>query len=305
MPPPTFPLTCDSILRVSALFKAGGYLSFENYIYRAKSEHLALGLTGPGAWSHELTAAMKDAIRSCTRGVGVSRQSKPLNAVAVAELQIDDTALVTAGPVGPKDFAVAGCFFMLREVEISSALAKHVTVSSDGLSATWLLPTSKTDHRAVGISRTWDCTCAVPGLAPACAVHSLTRQLSRVSAMADRLGVPAGDLPLFPSTNGEEVDRAASVGTIFRLAELTGEAIRDATGGYRFGGHSLRTGGAHMLARRGVNPFRTQSLGRWHAPLVVHYAGESPATGLAHAISRSAGGAAPNPPPDCRHTRLS
>ena len=58
-----------------------------------------------------------------------------------------------------------------------------------------------------------------------------------------------------------------------------------------------------MLARRGVNPFRIQSLGRWHSPLVVHYAGESLATGLAHEISRSAGGAAPNPPPELADIR--
>ena len=138
-------------------------MSFDNYMYRAKSEHLALGLTGPGAWSAELTAAMKDAIRSCPRGIGASRQSKPLDAVAVAGLGLPETPLVPAGPVAPMDFAVAGTFFMLREIELGAALCKHVEVSGDGSSVTWLLPTSKTDHRAVGVSRTWDCTCPYPG----------------------------------------------------------------------------------------------------------------------------------------------
>ena len=143
---------------------------------RAKSEHLALALAGTGAWSAELTAAYKDAVRSVNRGVGIARQSKPLDTLAVAGLCLPDAPLVTGGPVAPGDFVVAGTFFMLREVEITSARYEHVTVSADGSSANWLLPTSKTDHKAVGVCRSWDCTCAVPGLEAACPVHALMRQ---------------------------------------------------------------------------------------------------------------------------------
>ena len=67
---PAFPLTPSKITRVAALFKAGGYLSYENYVLRAKSEHLSLGLTGAHAWSIELTAALNDSVRSCGRGTG-------------------------------------------------------------------------------------------------------------------------------------------------------------------------------------------------------------------------------------------
>ena len=87
VPPAPFPLSCESIRRTASLFKAGGYLSFENYAKRAKSEHLSLGLRGHGAWSTELSAAMASAIRSVGRGAGASRQSKPLDAVAVAGLE--------------------------------------------------------------------------------------------------------------------------------------------------------------------------------------------------------------------------
>ena len=288
---PPFPLTPDIIARVASLFKAGSYLSFDNYMMRAKSEHLALGLTGAGAWTIELSTAMRDAIRSCERGAGVSRQSKPLDAIAVANLDLPDTPLVTGGPVAPADFAIAGCFFLLREVELASARAEHVTVAAGQQAVTWLLPTSKTDHKAVGVSRTWDCCCSVPELQPACPVHSLIRQLARADAAAARLGCRRSDMPLFFTDSGEEVDRAAAVGTIFRLAELTGERITDSSGAYRFGGHSLRTGGAHLLASRGVNPFRIQSLGRWKSALVVHYAGESMATGIAQEVRSGAAAA--------------
>ena len=135
-PPPAFPLTPDIITRVAALFKAGGYMSFDNYAMRAKSEHLSMALVGPGAWTAELSAALRSAIRSCGRGVGSSRQSKPLDPVAVAALELPDTPLNVNGPVAPSDFAVAGCFFLTREVELAAARVAHITFSPDSQSVT-------------------------------------------------------------------------------------------------------------------------------------------------------------------------
>ena len=57
----------------------------------------------------------------------------------------------------------------------------------------------------------------------------------------------------------------------------------------------MRTGGAAMLARRGVNPFRIQSLGRWKSPLVVHYAGEALSTGLARELATASAPLQPAP----------
>ena len=48
-----------------------------------------------------------------------------------------------------------------------------------------------------------------------------------------------------------------------------------------------------MLAKRGVHPLRIESLGRWRSPLVVHYAGESLAVGLARELRSSVGDPAP------------
>ena len=66
------------------------------------------------------------------------------------------------------------------------------------------------------------------------------------------------EMPLFPSATGDEISKQQSVHTIFRLAELVGEAVLDGSGSYRFGGHSLRTGGAHLLASRGLTSFRSK-----------------------------------------------
>ena len=57
----------------------------------------------------------------------------------------------------------------------------------------------------------------------------------------------------------------------------------------------MRTGGAHLLASRGVNPFKIQAMGRWRSPLVVHYAGEAMATGLVGDMRSSTTAAAPMP----------
>ena len=89
----------------------------------------------------------------------------------------------------------------------------------------------------------------------------------------------------------------AAVATIVRLAELSGEVVTSPAGGHLFGGHSLRTGGAALLAGRGVHPLQIQSMGRWKSPLVVHYAGDAMATGIAEVLHRcDAARSAPAPP---------
>ena len=235
----------------------------------------------------------------------MSRQSLPLDPLRVASLELGDEPLVAGGPLAPTDFCTVGVFFLLREAEIAAARYEHLAFSDRcpsshgaGGSASLLLPSSKTDPRAVGITRTWDCCCSAGSLSTICPVHALRRQAARLSALASELGVDVGPLPLFPGSDGREVGKAAAVATITAVAQMYGVAIRNAKGANLFGGHSLRTGGAAFLASRGVNPFKIQALGRWRSPLVIHYAGAAMATGLARDLSifESAGslGAAPS-----------
>ena len=150
---------------------------------------------------------------------------------AILALALGTDPLVPHGPIAPVDFIVAGSFFLLREVELAAAQYSHITMAPDFSSVTWLLPTSKTDPRAVGISRSWDCTCSIADFSGACPVHSLARQLDRASAAASRLSLPLSSLPLFHTVGGTEPSKQAVVSTIFRLAELTGEPVRNSTGG--------------------------------------------------------------------------
>lgn len=105
--PPPFPLSVDSIQRVSSLFKAGNYLSFDNYILRAKSEHLATCPTS-GSWTLELSTAVKDAMRSVNRHTGTSRQSRPLPLRHIVKLNIGAEPIVANGPICVVDLCIAG-----------------------------------------------------------------------------------------------------------------------------------------------------------------------------------------------------
>ena len=58
-------------------------------------------------------------------------KSKPLDAVAVACMGLADSLLVEGGPVAPADFAVAGAFFLLREIELTMWEGQYRTALRD------------------------------------------------------------------------------------------------------------------------------------------------------------------------------
>ena len=79
-----FRLTVEKIERVSALFKAGSYLSFDNYIGRAKAEHFTVVKdSGVDPWPLDLSRAYTEGIRSVGRNSGTSRQSLPVDPVRI------------------------------------------------------------------------------------------------------------------------------------------------------------------------------------------------------------------------------
>ena len=77
VPPPTYPVTADSIIRVDSLFKKGGYRSFPNYLSAAKARHVE----GPrhAEWTQLHDHTGKRVTRSVLRGIGPARQSCPFH----------------------------------------------------------------------------------------------------------------------------------------------------------------------------------------------------------------------------------
>ena len=114
-----------------------------------------------------------------------------------------------------------------------------------------------------------------------CPVCALARQRDRALAVALRCGVDPDCAPLFPTSDGLEVDRGAAVATIEAIVRAYGELTQDELGCSLCGGHFLRTGGAFLLASLGVNPHKIQALGRWRSSLVIQYAGEAMHSGIA------------------------
>ena len=165
--PDVFPLAPASVDGVATLLKAGRYRACEEYMAKAKDEHIALGWP----WTDLLTRAQRRAVRSVTRGIGPAKQAGALDLPALQRVELNTEPIVPGGPMGPGRLVAAGSFFMLREVEAALAMRQHLTFDSDRLEVTWLLPCTKTDPRALGRHRTWGCVCknsdfAEPGLCP-------------------------------------------------------------------------------------------------------------------------------------------
>lgn len=268
-----------------ALLKAAGYRSVPNYLSRAE-EHVRMG----AEWNRSLDDTAGLASRSAQRGTGPPHQSAPLDPPALADVDLVDEAFTANGPMGPLDMAIAGAFFLTREIELSRALASHVDLkgSGNGLSASWNLPVSKTNPRGDQCIRVWGCTCQKKGRTAKvelCAAHALARQKERLRVrFPDR---PEETLPLFPSASGSAVEKREVVLAIEALAKLSGQEVHHPDGTPRYGGRSLRVTGAQYLASIGIEIFKIQVLARWESDIVLRYVREAPLAAIATDVKRA------------------
>ena len=152
------------------------------------------------------------------RGFGPGRQTAPYPLEQVAVLRLNEQPLVEQGPVNPRALAVLGAWFLTREIELSLALCKNVTVVTNGgvLAVKWRLPASKTDPVAVAVVGELGCMCQ--GCSAALCLAHVTEEHFRTLAKLFGPNVPR-DLPLFPSLDGQVVAKGAVVRTFECLAE--------------------------------------------------------------------------------------
>ena len=223
--------------------KARGYRSFGNYLSRAKEQHIREG----HSWSPQLDAVSKDCSRSVLRGIGPPRQSAEYPLLTVHCLDLGHQLVVTSGPVSPVQLLTLGAFFLTREIELSLALQRHITLDRSTLVVRWLLPASKTDPTAVGVTREWGCLCVV-GKALPCPYHAADAHFTWLHSQFSEDGTLPEQLPLFPNLTGGHVAKCTVVDTIEHLAALAGASTVDSLGRRAFGGHSCRVTGAKYLA---------------------------------------------------------
>ena len=273
---PAFPLSVEKLRAVGAVFKARGYRSFPNYLTKAKQQHIRL----TGSWPVLLDLEARQIKRSVRRGLGPSRQSEPLQLERVAEMPSDllssPEPLVEDGPVGPWNLAVLGVYFMLREIESSLSLASSITLDFALKMVCWLLPSSKTDSTALTTTREWHCLCEANTIW-LCPFHAAVRQMEFLKDLfGDENGALPAGLPFFPSVRGETVAKEAVVSTLKVWHRRAGITVVDSDGNELMGGHSMRTGGAVLLASEGVHLYQIELMARWKSAMLVHYAKSAP-----------------------------
>ena len=220
--------------------------------------------------------AARDAVRSCERGMGPPVQAQPLPLMMLGGLPGGVPPWTPGGPANPRNAMVVGSWFLLREVEVSTARAAHVTVTGTGerpgAVATVTLPVSKTDAQALGTTRSHRCAC-LGSASPGCPVHSLLDQLGWLQDAFPRSflrGKPSLDLPLFPRPDGTVVEKPAMVQTIEAAGRHLGvEPPPD--GSERISGQTLRVTGAQGLTALGWRADAVQLMGRWQSHRVQLY----------------------------------
>ena len=268
-----FPLTEEKLVRVSALFKAGAYKSYKNYLSRAKDMHLELGYT----WTEALHRLGQRCTRSVLRGLSGKGRSEAFDFAAVCSaLKGSPEALSQDGPAQPLAMIVCSTYFLLRELEASAVDVGDVSLSAN--SVTLSLPVSKTDWQAKGCRRTWSCLCSRSLICPFHVIKDhWNLRLQRGALPED---------PLFPSCRGGYCSKQGVVDTIRGAVDLSGGNSKDPYGAPLYSGHTFRITGARYLSECGLDPITIQLLGRWGSDAVLTYLAEAPLSSMSDRISR-------------------
>ena len=274
-----WPMDERSIIHVSALFKAGGYRSFKNYLSRAKEHHLMLG----HPWTDRLDLIARKCSRSVLRGLAGASRSEPFDLFRVVScLAGDDGPFHPEGPVHVRALISCSTMYLLREVEASAIDIADVTMSDGAVSLN--LPISKVDWKAKGCTRTWSCVCdtSLP-----CPFHILQDHLTRLETFYRKLQMEADpSLPLFPNPRGGYCTKNGVTSTLRYAIEKAGMSATARDGTWNVSGHSFRITGARTLAKQGLDPITIQLIGRWGSDAVLSYIAESPLDGFADRLKR-------------------
>ena len=138
-------LSPSTITVVTAILVKARYRSTANIVSQAVCTFKRHG----GAWAEAMDIAKLDALRAARRGLGPPRHTAAFPVSRLAELPRGTTPWVDQGPVGPRDTLAIGCWWLLREIELSHILREHVSWGKDIV--TILLVTSKTDTEGLGV----------------------------------------------------------------------------------------------------------------------------------------------------------
>ena len=228
--------------------KEAGYRSAMQYLDLAKQEHIGRG----HSWTEQHRLAYRVCARSCRRGLGPAKQAAALPLGDLAKVP-EELCRVTSGPRYPVKATVVASWWILREIEASRARVRHVRLDFSTRTASWLLPSSKTDVAALGATRKHSCSCSV--LPPEiCPFHCLAALVGAKAGWAD---------------------------TFQKIAAHLQIPLCLQNGARAFTGHSARATGAQFQASRGIELWRIQIFGRWGSDVILRYIRDAPLASLA------------------------
>ena len=258
-----FPLDAAKIKSFGSLLRAGGYRSAASYLSAVKMEHIRRG----GCWTAQMAKEMADGARSCSRGQGPDKQSAEVDLDEMAKLAPVTSKYSVYWPAVGKDAFLVMGLWLLREMEGTTAkLGDVVLKEGRGCgTASWTLPFSKTDVKALGCTRTHGCSCPDP----ACPTAAMRRVCKTAELWARRQGLCDSLAPLLPDGRGRFVQKTRMVRYMQHIAYKLG--VRSGVTG-----HAGRVSGARRMARAGVELWQIQLFARWESKVILRYVREAP-----------------------------
>ena len=258
-----FPLDVQKIKSLGSLLHAGGYRSAASYLSAVKMEHIRRG----GSWTVQMAKEVADGTRSCTRGQGPDKQSAEVNLDDMATLSDDKGKFSAYWPAVGKDAFLVMGLWLLREIEGTTARLGDV-VLRDGRgcgTASWALPFSKMDVRALGCTRTHGCSCPDPS----CPTAAMRRVVKVAELWSEKTGTNGSAAPLIPDGAGQFVKKTRMIRFMQHVASQLGMHSGVT-------GHACRVSGARRMARAGVDLWHIQLFARWESRVVLRYVREAP-----------------------------
>ena len=148
-----YPATADKLRCLAAGLKAGRYRSAASLLSQYKVDAERAG----ESWSSAMLRLYADVGRSCRRGQGPALQSAALPFEKLHLLPPGPQPWCQGGPLGPRNFIVAGSWWMLREVEAATARAHLARIDRTSVpTASLQLPATKADLEATwGDAHPW------------------------------------------------------------------------------------------------------------------------------------------------------
>ncbi|CAE7654513.1 Dnmt3b [Symbiodinium sp. CCMP2592] len=281
-----WPLSRESVRAFGACLKAGGYKSVAVYFSAVIGHQVRTMWQAP---SPELRRCMQDTRRAVLRGAGPTRLKDFFDVPILKRIldEEDERAFSIDEPSHMGDVMLACAWWMLREIESSSAQVCHVRFNDRTGEVTLMLPVQKCDQRGTLCCRTLLCACRAAQQV-LCPFHCLKRHMTRLSRLGSEAVAPRA--PLFPSSAGGVLSKDQFIKASRTALQACGlETTREFEGVQleRFTGHIARISGVQWLHNIGIPMAMLQVLGRWASLTILRYLQSAPLQTLPATAARA------------------